>query len=159
MSKDAISEIGFKAGIPTVVTITDSAAWPWVVQAGTQTAKFGLDKHAQILKQCEHLNVSVGDTIQIVATVGPNKQPNYEVALVARYTPPEGTEEYANWKYEKIVSHMRRCLNSSHTLLTAVQGLEPNMDAIQRMATGMFIESCRQFNISHLNSDPDDLPF
>jgi hypothetical protein len=165
--KNALPELGFRADVPADLVILDMGAWPWVVGVNDTRYKFHADKHVQVLEQMRHAHLGVGDTIQVTASVTKDKKVKFVCDIIARYTPPEGSEEHTHWVYEALCRHQLRCMNS--TILNVKKScMENNLEfkitpellpAILSSATGLAIESHKRFNCTAFHSDPMDLPF
>ena len=82
----------------------------------------------------------------------------FAVEMIARHRPEPNTEEHAQWKYDGIVLMMRRCISSAINNCKA-NNLEPTSELVGPMATSMFIQCCKSFDVNYLIGDPDDLPF
>jgi hypothetical protein len=165
--RETIAELGFKAGVPADLVVEDLSAWPWIVWANNTLYKFHPDKHVEVLNQMRHDNLKAGDTISITATVTPEKKVVFDCQIVARYSPPEGSEAYVHWQYNSLSDHQLRCFNT--TILNAKKAVEANglnfeitselLPAIMSAATGLAIESHKRFSCTAFHSDPMDMPF
>ena len=165
--RETIAELGFKAGVPADLTLLDIGAWPWIVGANDTRYKFHPDKHVEVLKQMRHDNLRVGDTISVTASLTPGKKVAFDCRIVARYSPPEGSEEHVFWVFEALSNHQQRCMNT--TILNVKKACEANglvfeitpelLPAILSSATGLAIESHKRFNCTAFHSDPMDMPF
>jgi len=154
----SLPEVGFRPDTPTALTIIDCAIWPYTVQAGTTQAKFKVDAHSAILKELQPMSIAQGDTIQVTASKGTDGSVAFAVEMIARHRPEPNTEEHAEWKFEGITMMMRRCINSAIVNCKA-NNLEPTPELVGPMATAMFIQSCKAFDVNYLIGDPNDLPF
>jgi len=154
----SLPDVGFRPDTPTALTIIDCAVWPYTVQAGTTQAKFKTDAHSAILKELQPMSIAQGDTIQVTASKRTDGSVAFAVEMIARHRPEPNTEEHAQWKYDGIVLMMRRCIASAITNCKA-NNLEPTSELVGPMATSMFIQSCKAFDVNYLIGEPDDLPF
>ena len=165
--RETIADLGFKAGVPAQLTLLELDAWPWIVGANDTRYKFHVDKHVDVMNQMRHDNLRVGDTISVTATVTPEKKVVFDCQIVARYSPPEGSEAYVHWVYESLSAHQLRCFNT--TILNVKKATEANglnfeitsalLPAILSSATGLAIESHKRFSCTAFHSDPMDMPF
>ena len=160
MEKKEIKEIGFKSGVPVVVVMTDTSAWPYVAQIPDGTEyKFHVDKHAPVLAQLQVLKVRDGDTVQIMATLNPDKTVELRADLNAPWTQNEGTEEHAVFTLDAHERLMKIRLHRAHGMCQSIEGLDLNMESVQRIAVTLYLTYTKKFDATILRGDPDDLPF
>ena len=165
--REKIPTLGFKAGIPADLTIIYVGSWPWVVGANDTQYKFHPDKHVEVLTQLRNESLREGDTIGVTANLTDDKKVVFDCRIVARYSPPEGSEAHVHWMFEALSLHQQRCINT--TILNVKKACEANglsfeitpelLPAILSSATGLAIESHKRFNCTAFHSDPMDLPF